>query len=147
MPTKFHAPHILKRYNLLSLIMNMIWVTLMLGLSTQTRIVSSFSLSTQCSRLTIPSPINNALKINQPFQRRSQTSQLYERNSGDESDEIAATEKSMKSKGATAQIDYSNVKPFTNKKTIDTSNCDPELLKATSETYAVLKQRKVAFKS
>jgi len=44
-------------------------------------------------------------------------------------------------------FDYSNVKPFTNKKTIDTSDCDPELLKATSETYAVLKQRKVAFKS
>ena len=111
MPTKFHAPHIVKRYNLLSLLMNMIWVTLMLGLSTQTRTVSAFSLSTQCSRLTIPSPINNALKINQSFQKRSRTSQLYERNSGDESDKIAATENSMTSKGATAQIDYSNVKP------------------------------------
>jgi len=44
-------------------------------------------------------------------------------------------------------FDYSNVKPFANKKTIDTSDCDPELLKSTSETYAALKQRKVAFKS
>ena len=42
-------------------------------------------------------------------------------------------------------FDYSNVKPFTNKKTIDTSGCDAELLKATSDVYAALRQRKVTF--
>ncbi|WP_299366010.1 sulfotransferase family protein [Winogradskyella sp.] len=42
-------------------------------------------------------------------------------------------------------FDYSNVKPFSNKKTIDTSGCDAELLKATSKTYAALRQRKVSF--
>ncbi len=42
-------------------------------------------------------------------------------------------------------FDYSNVKPFTNKKTIDTSNCDTELLKATSEVYTALRQRKASF--
>ncbi len=42
-------------------------------------------------------------------------------------------------------FDYSNVKPFTNKKTIDTSDCDPDLLKAIEKVYAALRQRKVSF--
>jgi len=42
-------------------------------------------------------------------------------------------------------FDYSNVKPFSNNKTIDTSDCDTELLEATSKTYAALRQRKVSF--
>ena len=42
-------------------------------------------------------------------------------------------------------FDYSNVEPFSNKKTIDTSGCDPELLKASENIYAALRQRKVNF--
>ncbi|WP_299520388.1 sulfotransferase domain-containing protein [Winogradskyella sp.] len=40
-------------------------------------------------------------------------------------------------------FDYSNVKPFNNKKTIDVSNCDIDLLSATQDVYNALKERKV----
>ena len=43
------------------------------------------------------------------------------------------------------EFDLSNVEPFKNNKTIDTSGCDKNLLQKTGSLYQALKQKKVSF--
>ncbi len=43
------------------------------------------------------------------------------------------------------ELDLTNIEPFNNSRTIDTSNCNRELLKATDTIYQDLKHRKVSF--